>query len=53
MANVSLVASGVGKGCTPEKLKEFLVGKGINPVEVEMLTKKEVLDQVRTLTLEF
>jgi hypothetical protein len=49
-ADVNLVASGVGKGCSPELLKDFLVGKGITPVEVVMLTKKEVLDQVRTLT---
>ena len=42
-ADVSLVASGVGKGCTEDNLKEFLVGRGINPVEVEMLTKKEVM----------
>ena len=31
-------------------MKEFLVGKGINPVEVELLTKKEVIANVRTLT---
>ena len=31
-------------------LKEFLVEKGINPVEVEQLTKPEVVPQVRTLT---
>ena len=49
-ADVSLVASGVGKGCTPDKLKEFLGDKGINAVEVEMLTKTEVIEQVRTLT---
>ena len=49
-AHVSLVASGVGKGCTPENLKEFLAGKGINAVEVVMLTKPDVIDQVRTLT---
>ena len=49
-ADVNLVASGVGKGCSPEFLRDFLVGKGITPVEVVMLTKKEVLDQVRTLT---
>ena len=49
-ADVSLVASGVGKGCTPELLKEFLAGKGIKAVEVEMLTRREVLEQVRTLT---
>ena len=49
-ADVSLVASGVGKGCTEDNLKDFLAGKGINPVEVEMLTKKEVINNVRTLT---
>ena len=31
-------------------MKNFLAGKGINAVEVEMLTKKEVMEQVRTLT---
>ena len=49
-ADVSLVASGVAKGCTEENLKEFLVGKGITPVEVQMLTKPEVVSEVRTLT---
>ena len=44
------MASGVGKGCTPDNLKEFLVGKGITPVEVVMLTKPEVINEVRTLT---
>jgi hypothetical protein len=49
-ADVSLVASGVGKGCTPEKLKSFLEGKGIHSVEVVMLTKPDVVNEVRTLT---
>ena len=49
-ADVSLVASGVGKGCTPEKLKSFLEGKGIHAVEVVMLTKPDVVNEVRTLT---
>ena len=49
-ADVSLVASGVGKGCTEDMLRDFLVGKGITPVEVVMLTKPEVLNDVRTLT---
>ena len=31
-ADVSLVASGVGKGCTPENLKDFQAVKGINAV---------------------
>ena len=45
-----MVASGVGKGCTPDNLSDFLAGKGINPVEVVMLTKEEVISEVRTLT---
>ena len=49
-ADVSLVASGVGKGCTEDNLRDFLASKGVNPVEVEMLTREEVLDNVRTLT---
>ena len=49
-ADVNLVASGVGKGCTVDMLKDFLVGKGITPVEVEMMTKPEVVNDVRTLT---
>ena len=49
-ADVSLVASGVGKGCSEENLKDFLIGRGITPVEVEMLTKPEILNDVRTIT---
>ena len=49
-ADVSLVASGVGKGCTPENLKDFLASKGINAVEVTMLTRTDIIEQVRTLT---
>ena len=49
-ADVSLVASGVGKGCKPENLKDFLASKGINAVEVAMLTRPDVIEQVRTLT---
>ena len=49
-ADVSLVASGVGKGCTEDNLREFLVGKGINPVEVELLTREEIMNDVRTIT---
>ena len=48
--DVSLVASGVAKDCTEENLKEFLADKGINAVEVERLTKAEVLNMVRTIT---
>ena len=49
-ADVDLVASGVGKGCSDDDLKEFLKGKGIDAVLVETLTRQEVLDQVRTKT---
>jgi hypothetical protein len=49
-ADVSFVASGVAKDCTTDMLKDFLANRGINAVEVEQLTKKEVLPQVRTLT---
>ena len=40
-ADVSLVASGLDKECTEEKLKEFLEEKGIKPVEVVMMKKPE------------
>ena len=49
-ADVCLVASGVGKGCTEDNLKKFLVGKGITPVEVKLMTKPDVVNEVRTLT---
>ena len=48
--DVSLVATGVAKDCTEEDLKGFLAGKGINAVEVEKLTKPDVMDLVRTIT---
>ena len=44
------MASGVAKDCTTDMLKEYLADKGLNTVEVEQLTKPEVVDQVRTLT---
>ena len=40
-ADVSLVASGLDKECTDEKLKEILEEKGIKPVEVVMMKKPE------------
>ena len=49
-ADVDLVASGVGKDCTNENLKDFLKGRGIEAVAVETLTKDEILSQVRTKT---
>ena len=38
MHDVNLVASGVSKDATPEQLKEFIVSKGINVTEIELLT---------------
>jgi hypothetical protein len=49
-ADVDLVATGVGKDCTNDDLKNFLRDKGIEPVAVETLTKDEVLPNVRTKT---
>ena len=49
-ANVDLVASGVGKDCTEELLGDFLKGKGIDAVEVVLLTREEILSEVRTKT---
>ena len=49
-ADVNFVASGVAKDCTPEMLKKFLADRGLTAVDVEVLTKPEVVPQVRTLT---
>ena len=49
-ANVDLVASGVSKDCTNDNLSDFLKANGIDVVQVETLTKDEVLSQVRTKT---
>ena len=40
----------MAKDCSEDMLKDYLKDKGVNVVEVEQLTKQEVLDQVRTLT---
>ena len=42
-ADVNLVASGVSKDATPEQLKQFIISKGINVTDIELLTayKKE------------
>jgi hypothetical protein len=41
-ADVNLVASGVSKDATPEQLKEFIVSKGINVTEIELLANHKV-----------
>ena len=48
--DVNLVATGVAKDCTEDDLREFLAGKGIQVVDVEKLTKPEVMNLVRTIT---
>ena len=52
-ADVALVASGVAKDAKPEQLKEFLAAKGIEVIQVECLTKKQLLDDnvVRSQTM--
>ena len=44
-ADVDLVATGVAKDAEPDQLKAFLVAKGIDVVNVECLTKQELLDE--------
>ena len=41
-ADVNLVASGVSKDATPEQLKEFIVSKGIQVTDIELLTNHKV-----------
>ena len=49
-ANVSLVARGLSKGTTTDKLSEHLKDGGIETVSISQLTKPEVLDNVNSLT---
>ena len=49
-ANVSLVARGLSKGTTTDKLSEHLKDSGIETVSISQLTKPEVLDNVNSLT---
>ena len=49
-ANVSLVASGVGLGITNSELDGFLKTRGLQPVQVERLTRDAVMNEVRSLT---
>ena len=41
-ADVNLVASGVSKDATPEQLKNFIVSKGINVTDIELLTTHKI-----------
>ena len=49
-ADINLVASGLDQECNEEKLKEFLIERGIKPVKVEMMKKPNVTEgeDVRT-----
>ena len=38
-ADVNLVASGVSKSATPEQLKSYLISRGIQVTDIELLTK--------------
>ena len=38
------------RGCTPDDLISFFNDRGIHPVDAQLLTRKEVLDEVRFLT---
>ena len=49
-ADVNRVASGVAKDCTEDNLRNFLMERGVPVVEVQQLTRQEVLAEVRTLT---
>ena len=49
-ANVSLVARGLSKGSTEEKLTDHLKDVGIEPLSIELMTKPDVIDNVNSLT---
>ena len=50
-ADVTLVAFGVNKKCGKDSMKTFLIEKGIDVVDVEEMTREEVLDNVRVKTM--
>jgi hypothetical protein len=41
-ADINLVASGLDKECTEDKLKVFLEERGIHPVKIEMMKKQDI-----------
>ena len=49
-ANVSLVASGLSTTCTEDSLKDFLIGNGLQPIAIKLLTRPELLNEVRSLS---
>ena len=50
-ADVSLVAFNVNKECSKEHMRNFLVEKGINVVDVVEMTREEVLSNVRVKSM--
>ena len=48
--DVCLVASGLNKEASAEKLKDFITAKGVNVVQVELLTNREKNPEARTNT---
>ena len=49
-ANVSLVASGLSTSCTEDSLKSFLNGNGLHPIAIKLLTRPEIVEEVRSLS---
>ena len=49
-ADICLVAGGVSKNATVEKLTEYLQNKGLNIVKCDLLTNPTAIDNVRSLS---
>ena len=45
-----MVARGLSKGSTEEKLTDHLKDVGIEPLSIELMTKPDVIDNVNSLT---
>ena len=50
-ADVALVAFNVNKNCNKDAMKIFLIEKGIDVVDVEEMTREEVLVNVKVKTM--
>ena len=49
-ADICLVAGGVSKNATKDKLTDYLRNKGLNIVNCELLTNPNAIDKVRSLS---
>ena len=49
-ADISLVAGGVSKNATVDKLSDYLKNKGLDIVKCELLTNPTAIDKVRSLS---